>query len=187
MLILSGVETGFASALLTYLWDTNVEVEHRRAGHIRLVDRYLFIPARNIYLRGWLHPDARKVLEQGHGTGIEYIQGNLSNADTRQSVFRPPESTGKEAYDVVFDLTGFCNHPSSSEDILVEVRGFCARISLLSASAFDNNKSDQSHQALSQALAKQAALLGQEALKRGGVRAYVRLVDRKFLPLHRVA
>lgn len=121
VLILGGCETGLASAFLPYLWDLSVKPEKRRASHIRLVDRLLFLPQQKVYLRGWLHPDARKVLEDGHSKGVEYQQANLLNAEARAKVFVPPESTGKKAYDVVFDLSPAAV-TQGDEKVLIEVR-----------------------------------------------------------------
>lgn len=75
------------------------------------------MPASDVYLK-WVHPAARKVLKDNAGKGIEYIQGNLANEETRQKVFLAP---GSKAFDIVFDLSQADASVSGSEEALIEV------------------------------------------------------------------
>lgn len=74
VLVLGGILEGFAAALLTHLW-SNKE-KHKKASYIRIVDKFLILPQSDTYLK-WIHPDARKVLKDGYGKGVEYMQANI--------------------------------------------------------------------------------------------------------------
>lgn len=74
VLILGGILEGFAAALLTHLWSS--KEKHRKASYIRIVDKFLILPQSDTYLK-WIHPDARKVLKDGYGRGVEYMQANI--------------------------------------------------------------------------------------------------------------
>jgi len=149
VLIISGLSQGVAAAFLAYLWDLEVAPEKRRASCIRLVDKFLVLPEQDVFLR-YVDPAGRKVLKEGHGKGVEYVQCNLQNAEARTKVFTPPASTGKKAWDIVLDLSSSEANITSSEEAQIE------------------------------AVAKVAAYCGAEAVKNGGVGAYVRWVPPFF-------
>lgn len=83
----------------------------------RSVDKALLVPQSDVYLK-WVHQAARRLLKDFHGKGIEYLQGNLANEETRQKVFLAP--VGK-AFDIVFDFTQADASVSGSEEALKEV------------------------------------------------------------------
>lgn len=116
VLILGGLSHGIASAVLCYLWEKG----HNRASHVRLVDKFMILPAQDVFLR-WVDPSARKVLKEGHGKGVEYMQGNLQNAETRARIFTPPHGSKRQAYDIVIDLTAGDYTTAGSEEVMREV------------------------------------------------------------------
>lgn len=75
VLVLGGILEGTASAVLAYLWPCNSS-KHRKASYVRIADKFLILPQSDTFLK-WLHPDARKVLKDGHGKGVEYMQANI--------------------------------------------------------------------------------------------------------------
>jgi hypothetical protein len=82
----------------------------------RRVDKALIIPQSDLYLK-WVDPSARKLLKDNHGKGIEYLQGNLANEETRQKVFLAPNG---KAFDIVFDLSQGDASISGSDEVLIE-------------------------------------------------------------------
>lgn len=72
VLVLGGIPEGFASAMLSYLWPS----KNRKASYIRIADKFLILPQSDTYLK-WIHPDARRILKEGHGKGVEYMQANI--------------------------------------------------------------------------------------------------------------
>ena len=205
VLLLGGVRQGTASTFLTYLWETDPATKQRRASYIRLcanllyhfiashaetcsidragcswwrtthlpyytrschsyrVDKALIIPQSDLYLK-WIDPAARKLLKDNCGKGIDYIQGNLANEETRKKVFLAPNG---KAFDIVFDLSQGDASVAGSDEVLIEVSRARLRPERPSLNVL-----------CFQAVAKQARLLGLEALKHGGVGAYVRQTDR---------
>ncbi|KAK9898821.1 hypothetical protein P389DRAFT_208893 [Cystobasidium minutum MCA 4210] len=158
-LILGGILEGFAAALLLHLHGS--KKTQKKASYIRIVDKFLILPQSDTYLK-WVHPEARKVLKEGYEhKAVEYVQANIAIPETRTKVFKAPIASGTEdrAFDIVFDFTAGNVTSGSTEEVMV------------------------------QTAAKQAKLLGLEALKYGGVGAYVRMVDpfvtqpRKKCPL----
>jgi len=75
VLVLGGILEGTASAVLAYLWPSNTS-KHRKASYIRIADKFLILPQSDTFLK-WVHPDARKILKDGHGKGVEYMQANI--------------------------------------------------------------------------------------------------------------
>lgn len=75
VLVLGGILEGFAAAILTHLWPCSSD-KHQRASFIRVADKFLILPQSDTFLK-WVHPEARKVLKDGHGKGVEYLQANI--------------------------------------------------------------------------------------------------------------
>lgn len=144
VLMLGGILEGTASAILTYLRPSNTS-KLRKASYIRIADKFLILPQSDTFLK-WVHPDARRILKDGYGEDVEYMQANIVGgfssgidwyvisycgrtllavviqalADARTKVFKAPNN---KPFDIVFDFTaGSVTSGAATEEIMVQVR-----------------------------------------------------------------
>lgn len=75
VLVLGGILEGTAAAILTHVWPSNAS-KHRKASYIRIADKFLVLPQSDTFLK-WVHPEARKIMRDGYGKGVEYMQANI--------------------------------------------------------------------------------------------------------------
>ncbi|GAA5840634.1 hypothetical protein JCM11251_004173 [Rhodosporidiobolus azoricus] len=105
VLILGGLGQDATRHLLPYL--TSLPPTGKPA-FIRIVDKYLAIPAAGAYTT-YVDADARETLKKGTEEGtVEYVQGNLLTEATRVKAFRLPDKFGgpSTGFSHVFDFTG---------------------------------------------------------------------------------
>jgi hypothetical protein len=107
VLVLGGVLEGTASAILTHLWPSNAS-KHRKASYIRIADKFLILPQSDTFLK-WVHPEARKVLHDGCGRGVDYMQANIVGG-------APSVSNGslRPAYRISDVISGQCRLANQS-------------------------------------------------------------------------
>ncbi|GAA5913592.1 hypothetical protein JCM6882_001695 [Rhodosporidiobolus microsporus] len=109
VLILGGLGQDATRHLLPYLTSPSSSISSDlRPVFIRVVDKYLAIPAAGAYTT-YVDADAREALKTGTEKGtVEYVQGNLLTDATREKAFTLPDKFGgpDKGFSFVFDMTG---------------------------------------------------------------------------------